>query len=223
MNDVPGPIRSNLAYLFGGLVIFGLITLISSLWYFSAPNTSKIPGGYLASGVPISTPSAITETPAPTPPNNYALLNQAKSYMVNPMSDYDAAEAQKRLKAIPRGASEYTEAQDLLKRARRKQGFESASPPATAVATPYDNGPLERALYARRYQDNVKPTKSGSFKITAQGPGLADLVIRHPSMSVELAEAAFYDPDLHAVWLSHGFRRVVFENSRGGRIIHDLR
>ena len=59
--------------------------------------------------------------------------------MVNPMSDYDVTEAESRLKTIPKGAPEYQEAQQLLKRARRKEGFPAATAPTTSTPQPQES------------------------------------------------------------------------------------
>jgi hypothetical protein len=95
---------------------------------------------------PASPSYAGQSTYSPEPPlNNYTRLNQAKSYMVNPMSDYDVAEAESRLKAIPKGAPEYQEAQELLKRARRKEGFPAATAPTAATPEPETDNALARS------------------------------------------------------------------------------
>lgn len=61
--------------------------------------------------------SRIEESSAPSPiidNSPSGLLSQAKIFMNAPMSNYDAAEAKKRLEQIPKTAPEYKEAQQLL-------------------------------------------------------------------------------------------------------------
>ena len=96
-------------------------------------------------------------------------------------------------------------------------------PAATTQLDPSD-GATERMVYAASYQLKVEGAKATrGMTITAEGPDASDLVFTHRNMSEQLGEALSYDQDLRAVWARYGFRRLVFKNTKGGKLIHDLR
>ena len=147
------------------IIFLGLIFVWSLVRYNSSSSSSPTtpPPNYLSLNEPPQqqkTPERYPCDPTSVP----GLLCQARLYMKDPMSDYDAKKAVEILQQVPRSSrDEYGQAQEMLAdikhRPKIKSGDDSNSYQPTATPEPVFPDDLIRRKLARDYPDDYVTQK----------------------------------------------------------------
>lgn len=125
------------------------------------PENNKNNSGFTAQPLKLASPSP---TPNPNDNSPSGLLAQAKIYFNGAMSDYDAAEAKKRLDQIPKSAKEYQEAQRLLAQIKSR-------PAASSVATPDAEAEKTIETFGEGTKVVGQDIKPGTYRTRTRAPG----------------------------------------------------